>query len=437
MPSSSDHVSAPSSSTAGRPRTVSAAVIGNLFEWYDFTIYGFFAPVIASEFFGPGDSTTNLLQAFGVFAVGYFARPLGAIIFGSIGDRLGRRVALLLSLLVMAIPTLGMALIPTWQSVGILSPLLLIGFRLLQGISIGGEFTGAVSYLSEHAGERHRGFSGALTVSTAMLGILLGSLVYTLMDLSMSVPDLLHWGWRWAFGFGLVILVIATILRWGMPASPHFEQAKAEGKLATHPIRTCLREQRGALVNAMLLISAPAMLCYALTVYMSEFLDAQGGLARSTAGLIVTVAIGVSVFVPLIIGAWSDRRGRMPFIRTGFVACMLWSIPLFALAGSGSEPLAWVAVMVGAVILGILQGVYPVTLSEMFPTESRYSGTSIAYNVSFALVGGTFPLVAAWLVASTDSSLSPGWYLLAMTFMAMLFIWRLPETANQGLSDSS
>ena len=114
MPSSSDHVSAPSSSTAGRPRTVSAAVIGNLFEWYDFTIYGFFAPVIASEFFGPGDSTTNLLQAFGVFAVGYFARPLGAIIFGSIGDRLGRRVALLLSLLVMAIPTLGMALIPTW-----------------------------------------------------------------------------------------------------------------------------------------------------------------------------------------------------------------------------------------------------------------------------------------------------------------------------------
>ena len=416
---------------------MSAAVIGNLFEWYDFTIYGFFAPVIASEFFGPGDSTTNLLQAFGVFAVGYFARPLGAIIFGSIGDRLGRRVALLLSLLVMAIPTLGMVLIPTWQSVGILSPLLLIGFRLLQGISIGGEFTGAVSYLSEHAGERHRGFSGALTVSTAMLGILLGSLVYTLMDLSMSVPDLLHWGWRWAFGFGLVILVIATILRWGMPASPHFEQAKAEGKLATHPIRTCLREQRRALVNAILLISAPAMLCYALTVYMSEFLDAQGGLARSTAGLIVTVAIGVSVLVPLIIGAWSDRRGRMPFIRTGFVACMLWSIPLFALAGSGSEPLAWVAVMVGAVILGILQGVYPVTLSEMFPTESRYSGTSIAYNVSFAFVGGTFPLVAAWLVASTDSSLSPGWYLLTMTFMAMLFIWRLPETANQRLSDLS
>ena len=153
--------------------------------------------------------------------------------------------------------------------------------------------------------------------------------------------------------------------------------------------------------------------------------------------MIVTVAIGVSVFVPLIVGAWSDRRGRVPFIRIGFVACLLWSIPLFVLAGSGSEPMAWLAVMVGALILGILQGVYPATLSEMFPTAFRYSGTSIAYNVSFALVGGTFPLVAAWLVAATDSSVSPGWYLLAMTFVATLFIWRLPETANQDLKDSS
>jgi len=415
-------------SPEGRGKVIAAGVIGNLFEWYDFVIYGFFAPSIAVLFFGSGGDGSDVLKAFAVFAVGYFARPLGAIIFGSIGDRLGRKKALLFSLIVMAVPTIGLVFLPTWDTVGFLSPVLLILYRILQGISIGGEFTGANAYLSEHAGNNRRGLHGAMTVSSAMLGILLGSLVYTLMEWMLSPDDLLAWGWRLAFAGGLLILFCAAWLRWRMPVSPHFEKAKATGRVAQHPIRDCLRHQRGPLLRAIVLISFPAMFCYALTVYFSEFLSTQGTLPKPMAGLIVTVSIGVSVVLPLIIGAISDHMGRRPFIRGAFLVGVCWAVPMFLLAGMGAPAYAWIAALVASLVLGTMQGVYPATLTELFPTSTRYSGTSISYNVAFAFLGGTFPLIAQWLVDLTGSSLAPGYYLGAAGVIALILIWRIPET---------
>ena len=425
---------APEPSPPSRAKVVSGGIIGNLFEWYDFTVYGFFAPVIAVEFFGAGNPTTDLLKAFAVFAVGYFARPIGGILFGFIGDRMGRRKALLLSLGLMSLPTLGMVLMPTWTSVGLLSPILLILFRVLQGISIGGEFTGATAYLTEH-GKGRRGFTGAMTVSSAMLGILLGSLVFTIMDWQFTQPFIQAWGWRIAFAFGLLILVVAAWLRWKMPVSPHFKKAQESGTLQRHPIRHCLKTQRGQLARALVLISFPALLCYALTVYMAEYLVGQCGLPRSMAGLIVTIAIAVSVVLPLIVGHASDRWGRRPFIRFSFVLATAWSIPLFFLSHTGLPAYAWLAVLLGAVMLGIMQGVYPAALTELFPTSTRYSGTSIAYNISFALFGGTFPFMATWLVHLTDNALAPGWYLGAAGLISTILIWRMPETGLSPLPE--
>ena len=428
MPEVATQTSPAQEQAPGRGKVIAASVIGNLFEWYDFTVYGFFAPVIAVLFFGPSHDGGNLLKAFAVFAVGYFARPLGAVIFGSIGDRLGRKKALLFSLGVMAIPTLGLVFIPTWESVGILSPILLILFRVIQGISIGGEFTGATAYLSEHSEQGKRGFHGAMTVSSAMLGILLGSLVFTVMEWLFEPAVLLAWGWRLAFAGGLMILVCAAWLRWQMPVSPHFEKAKAAGTLSKQPVRECLRTQRRSLFRAILLISFPAMLCYAMTVYFSEFLYTQGHLPKPLAGLIVTVSIGISAVLPLVIGAASDRYGRRPFIRVAFLIGTAWAIPLFLLAGMGVPAYAWLAALVGSILLGTMQGVYPATLTEMFPTSTRYTGTSIAYNVSFAVLGGTFPLVAAWLVQMTGNSLAPGLYLGIGGLISIILIWRIPET---------
>ncbi|MCH2134153.1 MAG: MFS transporter [Phycisphaerales bacterium] len=431
MPTAADH--SPDSTPPRRSRAIAGGVIGNLFEWYDFTIYGFFAPVIAVEFFGDGDGTAGLLKAFAVFAVGYLGRPLGAVIFGLIGDRLGRKVALLVSLAVMAVPTLGMVLIPTWQSVGILSPILLVLFRLVQGISIGGEFTGAVSYLSEQAASRHRGLCGALTVSTAMLGILMGSLVFTIMESTMSTEALQGWAWRVAFGGGLLILFAAGWVRWGMPVSSHFQEAKAAGTLVAQPVRTCFRSYRREIGYAMLLIAVPSMICYAVTISMAEFLHREVHMPRASAGLIVTIAIVLSVVIPLISGALSDRFGRRPFIRISFLGVVIWAIPMYALAGTGNMVLVWVAVLVGAVLLGIMQGAYPAALSELFPTSVRYTGTSIVYNICFAVLGGTFPLAATWLIDITGQVTAPGWYLGGVSLLVLIFIWRMPETAKSSL----
>ncbi|MBG83547.1 MAG: MFS transporter [Phycisphaerae bacterium] len=420
--------SEPDPDAPSRARVIISGVIGNLFEWYDFIIYGFFAPVIASQFFEPEASSGDLLKVFAVFAVGYFARPVGAVIFGSIGDRLGRKRALLLSLLVMAIPTIGMAVLPTRETIGILSPILLILLRVLQGISIGGEFTGATAYLSEHSADDRRGLAGSLTVSFAMLGILLGSLVYTMMEWFCTTEFIQIWGWRLAFLGGLGILIIAGWLRWTMPVSPHFQKAKSDGKLATHPVRNCLRNQFGPLMRGILLISLPAMLCYALTVYMSDYLHKQASFPRSTAGLMVTIAIAMAVVIPVLVGALSDRIGRRPIIRLGFVLSIIWSVPLFALAVHGPPILAWIGVLVGALVLSLMQGVYPAALAELFPTSARYTGTSIAYNVCFALLGGTFPLVGTWLVDLTSDPLTPGYYLGAVAILATILIWRIPET---------
>lgn len=423
------------SSSPSRGRVIVSGVIGNLFEWYDFIIYGFFAPVIATQFFRPEATSGDLLKVFAVFAVGYFARPIGAIIFGSIGDRLGRKKALLLSLIVMAVPTIGMALLPTWESIGVLSPVLLILLRILQGISIGGEFTGANAYLSEHSADDRRGLAGSLTVSSAMLGILLGSLVFTLMEWLCTPAFIQLWGWRLAFLGGFGILLIAGWLRWTMPVSPHFEKAKSNGTLVAHPVRNCLRNHFGTLMRGILLISLPSMLCYALTVYMSDYLHKQADLSRSAAGLIVTVAIAMAVVVPVVIGAWSDRVGRRPIIRFSFIASIVWSVPLFALAIMGSSALAWTGVLVGALILSLMQGVYPATLTELFPTSARYTGTSIAYNICFAILGGTFPLLATWLVGATGDPLAPGYYLGAVAVLATIFIWRIPETGLSPLRE--
>ena len=435
MPTSPDSIPDPDPAAPSRARVVISGVIGNLFEWYDFIIYGFFAPVIASQFFEPEAASGDLLKVFAVFAVGYFARPIGAVIFGSIGDRLGRKKALLLSLVVMAVPTIGMALLPTHDTIGVLSPILLILLRVLQGISIGGEFTGATAYLSEHSADDRRGLAGSLTVSSAMLGILLGSLVYTLMEW-FCTPDFIQvWGWRLAFLGGFGILIIAAWLRWTMPVSPHFQKAKSEGKLAKHPVRSCLRNHFGSLMRGVLLISLPAMLCYALTVYMSDYLHKQAGFTRSAAGLMVTIAIAMAVVVPVLVGAWSDRIGRRPIIRMGFIASIIWSVPLFALAAYGSPVLAWIGVLVGALVLSLMQGVYPAALAELFPTSARFTGTSIAYNICFALLGGTFPLLGTWLVGLTSNPLMPGYYLGVAAIVATIFIWRIPETGLSPLRE--
>ena len=417
------------SGAPSRGRVILSGVIGNLFEWYDFIIYGFFAPLIATQFFNPESQSGDLLKVFAIFAVGYFARPIGAVLFGSIGDRLGRKTALLVSLVVMAVPTIGMACLPTWESIGLLSPILLILLRILQGISIGGEFTGANAYLSEHSSDQHRGLAGSLTVSSAMLGILLGSLVYTMMVWLCSSEYIQTWGWRLAFRGGFGILLIAGWLRWTMPVSPHFEKAKTCGKLVTNPVRHCLKTQTRALMSGILLISIPAMYCYALTVFMSDYLHEQGQFSRSTAGLMVTIAIAIAVVMPVIVGAWSDRIGRKPIIRTAFVLSVLWSLPMFALAVKGSLLMAWVGVTIGALILSLMQGVYPALLTELFPTSARYTGTSIAYNICFAVLGGTFPLLATWLIDITANPMTPGFYLGVVAFIATICIWRLPETA--------
>jgi MHS family proline/betaine transporter-like MFS transporter len=406
---------APPSNPPSMRRMIVAATIGNVLEWFDFVVYGFFAVTIAEVFFPTGNSTVSLLITFGAFGLAYLVRPLGAIVVGGFTDRAGRKAGLLLSIALMMIGTTLMAVTPGYATIGIAAPIIITLSRLLQGFSVGGEFGSAVSFLAEHGGGR-RGFAASWQFATGGMITVLASLFGVTLTTLLSHEQLVDWGWRIPYIFGMLVGPAGLYVRAKVVETPEFTKAELP---PTVPISDLLRkyplEVLLALGISIISNSSFYILAYIPTygVKTLHLPQATGFTATLVGGLIL--AIGCPLF-----GHWSDKISRP---RIMVIACSLFVLTSYSAFGLMA---AWPSLATCIIAVGWLQllkagysGVLPSLMSEQFPVETRAIGVALSYSISVSIFGGLAPLVATWLIAQTGDPLSPSYYLIFTALLSL------------------
>ncbi|QXH58611.1 MFS transporter [Pseudomonas maumuensis] len=419
-------------------RVIAASAIGNFVEWFDFAVYGFLATLIASQFFASEDASVALLKTFAVFAVAFALRPLGGIVFGALGDRLGRKRILSLTILLMAGSTTLIGLLPTYASIGVLAPALLTLARCLQGFSAGGEYAGACAYLMEHAPRGRRAFYGSFVPVSTFSAFACAAVIAYGLEASLTPEAMNAWGWRIPFLVAAPLGLVGLYLRWRMEETPAFRQALAEGKAHSHsPLGDTLRHHGRTIRNLGAFISLTALSFYMFTTYFATYLQTVGHLSRAQALLVSTVALLFAATGCPLAGAFSDRVGRRRTIGFTCLWVMVAVFPAYWLASSGSLAGALLGVIllaIGALMSGVVTAAL---LSECFPTRSRYTASAITYNVAYTLFGGTAPLVATWLIEQSGSRLAPAFYLVVIALLALIGGLALPETAQVSLHEEN
>jgi MHS family proline/betaine transporter-like MFS transporter len=409
-------------------RGVIAGVVGNVLEWYDFALFGFFAREIGAHFFPADDPTASLLAAFGTFAAGFLMRPVGGALFGWVGDRFGRKQALIWSVLAMAFPSFFIGLLPGAETIGLAAPVLLLLFRLMQGLAVGGEYMASAVFLVEGSQPGRRGWMGSWGPLGASAGTLLGSMAGALVNRVLSPEAVMAYGWRIPFLVGLAVgLGGLAIRRHYVERVPHQAPAKS-------PLGEAFRQHWRTMLHLVVLIAGISVGFYTVFVYTATWLEQQIGVPARTALEINSLAMAAHLFVLPAAGWASDRLGRRPVLLFGSGAFALLAYPLMSLMAQGQTGglvLGWVAL---SLLLAIAGGVMPATMAELAPWRVRCTVLSVAYNIGMALLGGTTPLVAAWLVARTGVTLAPALYLSAAAGLAFIGALLLPGTTRHSLT---
>ena len=416
-------------------RVIVAAGIGNFVEWFDFAVYGFLATTIAQQFFPSGDASAALLKTFAVFAVAFAFRPLGGIFFGMLGDRIGRKRTLAMTILLMAGATTLIGLLPTYAAIGVMAPVFLSLIRCAQGFSAGGEYAGACAYLMEHAPRDKRAWYGSFIPVSTFSAFAAAAVVAYALEASLSAEAMGSWGWRLPFLIAAPLGLVGLYLRWKLDETPAFQAVTEEHAVAHSPLRETLRNHGGAICCLGAFVSLTALSFYMFTTYFATYLQVAGGLSRATALLVSLIALLFAAAICPLAGLYSDRFGRRVTVMTACALLMVAVYPSFLMASSGSFAASVVGVMllaVGAVLCGVVTAAL---LSETFPTRTRYTASAITYNIAYTLFGGTAPLVATWLISTTGSNLSPAFYLIAIALLALAGGLALPETSRISLHD--
>ena len=416
-------------------RLVIAGLVGNVLEWYDFSVYGYFAVSIGHHFFPSADPTTSLLAAFGVFAAGFLMRPVGAVLFGHIGDNWSRERALSLSVLAMAVPTFLIGVLPDYQQIGITASVLLVLMRLAQGISVGGEYTTSIVFVVEKSLPHRRGFMGTWCLFGTCAGTLLGSAIGTLLT-SVFPPEAMRaWGWRLPFVFGLVIGIVGLYIRRDLERDSGVLESTIEPTPAPKSsFVDALKTQRSAIFRVIGLKAMSAVGFYTLFVYMTVYFTKIVQIPKADALAINTVALAAMLVMIPIAGVLSDRLGRKPMLFAGAIGMLLFSLPLFRLLRSPEFVVILTGQLCFTAILCLFFGAEPAATAEAFPTRVRCSSAAISHNVCFAVLGGTAPMAATYLIVLTGNQLSPSLYLMAAALVSLIAILTLGETAKAPLA---
>src|SRR4051794_17425427 len=420
-------------------RVVGASLVGTTVEWYDFFLYGVAASVVFGDLFFPkGEELSGTLLSFATFAVGFFARPIGGVVFGHFGDPLGRKQLLVLSLLMMGFATFAIGLLPTYAQVGSLAPILLTVLRLIQGFALGGEWGGAVLIVSEHGDPARRGFWASWPQAGAPAGQLIANGLLAVMAVVQSEADFLAWGWRIPVLLAAVLVLIGLWIRLSVEESPVFKAARANADAGDDdkmPILTVLRRYPREVLTAMGARFAENVSYYIFTIVITTYVTAQLKLSSSFA--LGAVLIGAAVHIAAIPmwGALSDRIGRRPVYLIGAVGVGVWAFAFIALLNTKNFALAAVAVVVGLVLHGAMYGPQAAFLSELFGTTVRYSGVSIGYQLASILAGGLAPIIAVALLGAFHTGYAIAVYVALAAVLTIVAVATYSETSKRDLAE--
>ncbi|AOU64442.1 MFS transporter [Legionella pneumophila] len=382
-----------------------AGVSGTALQWYDFALFGYFAPIIAATYFPNDNQFASLLSAFGVFAVGYLLAPIGSLFFGYIGDQYGRKRALTLSILAMAIPTALISAVPSYQYIGITAPLLITLLRVIQGFVASSEFTGSAIFLVEHAKPEKKAFYGCLTSSAYSTGLILAGLAASFFTASF-MPD---WGWRLGFGLALIAGILIFYLRTHVAETPEYENIAQHDKRRL-PFLAALKEAPLAIVGIIGIAWLVSIMTFGTYIFTATYLHSYFHISLGLATLLITIALAVDAILEPFIALLADRTGILKVIRLGMVAMLLLSIPIFFLLATGNIVLIAMGLVFMSILIAITYAPLNAYMVSLFPHQYRYSGFGVAFNVGISLFGGTTPLVMMWLVNTTNNFISPAWY---------------------------
>lgn len=418
-------------------QAITAGTVGNVMEWFDFALYGYMAPYIGPLFFPSDDRVASTIAAFAVFAIGYLARPIGALVLGRVGDRVGRRYMLVLSLSILGASSCAIGLLPTYASIGPVAPVLLVLMRLAQGFSVGGEYTGSMAYASEVSPHGRRGLLSSLATTGTMLGILLSVMAVWMVRSLIGSEALAAWGWRIPFLFGLVVMIFGLAIRTRIPETLFQDGAQSGAKMQAS---TALWAHRRELVRAIGIVTGANVVLYLIFVFVLH-LAAEAGASHVEE----MNTIGLAVTIPgTVLGGWlSDHYGRKPVSLVTNLAMVVCAVPAFSLCvwfapwPGGPSPGPTAAFLIGqllmAVPMGMVFGVQGVMISEILPTGVRCTVFSVAYSLAMGLFAGTAPMVAEWMLKRENWDLGPAFYMMGWLALALWCINLSEETAYKPL----
>ncbi|PSK85007.1 MHS family proline/betaine transporter-like MFS transporter [Murinocardiopsis flavida] len=416
-------------------RAVTAAMIGNATEWYDYAIYGYLAVTLGGVFFPSDDPTVSLLASFSAFALAFLIRPLGAFFFGPLSDKIGRQRSLSITILVMAGATFAIGLLPGYATAGVFAPIALVVLRLVQGFAVGGEYGGASTFAVEYAPDKRRGMWASWLEFGAIAGFLLASGLVALLTVYLPHDAMVTWGWRVPFLIAGPLGSIGLYLRMKLVDTPSFRALEDNEEVARAPVRDTLTNHWRHVLICIGIVMYSSIGTYTILTFMpsyfSETLKTGAGSAQLlvfAAGALLTIGIPAA-------GILSDRVGRKPLLVAAALGYAVLAYPAFWLMSLGSMP----GLLSGVLLLTLCQipilGTTTAVLPALFPTRVRGTGVSIGYNVSHAIFGGTAPLLATFLVDRTGSSFAPAFYLIAVSLVALIPVLMSPETAGRPLRE--
>jgi len=415
-------------------RAVTVASIGGGLELYDFTIYVFFAPILAGLFFPHGNSSTALIETFAIFAVGYFSRPLGGILFGHYGDKMGRRKGLIYTIVLMALSTAFIGLLPTYHSIGILAPLLLVILRFLQGIAVGGDLPGAVTFVAEYASDHKRGLLCGFIYCGVNVGLLLASGIGALLTLLLTHEQLIAWGWRLGFILGIAVGAVGFYLRSKLTDTPYFNRLAQEKSRIKIPLFQLFHESAKPVLQGIGLVWLFAVIIAQLFLYMPTYLSTVSQLKLTTALMMNSINILLfSICIPWV-GYISDKVGRKPIIVGVALLFIVTSYPLYTVINMPSFILQMIALNCFGLLAAGIVGVMPATLAELFPTNVRYSGIGVSYNIGFAIFASLTPMVATVLLYHLQDVQAPSYNLILSAVVALFAAITIKDMSRQSLA---
>lgn len=419
-----------------------SSFLGNFIEWFDYASYSYFATTIAAVFFPTSDRTVALMQTFGVFALSFVLRPVGALFWGHFGDRHGRKGALSLSILLMSGASFLIGCLPSYAVLGLAAPLFLLLLRMVQGFSAAGEYAGAATFLGEYAPVKRRGIYCSLIPASTAIGLLAGSTLATVMSSAMTVESMTGWGWRVPFLLAGPLGLIVHYIRNNVADSPVYEQMNAElaakeqstdaGKTVS-PLRTLFRRHPKQVLISFGACMLNAVGFYTVLTYLPTYLSETVGMATSESTTVTTICLVLYVALVFAMGHVSDRFGRKKVLVGACVAFILLTVPAFMILETGAF---WPVLLVELALCATLtanDGTLASYLTETFPTDVRFTGFAFSFNLANALFGGTAPFIATWLIWATGSSLSPAWYMVAVASVALVAMLASHENTSKEL----